>query len=150
MTLAAGFTGGWLANAYLIPASTSTTTDTGTDPNPSVPPGDTTLGNGLPGLGLLPKLSKPLNVLLMATDVNFTVKDGKKVMGLNGNTDTMIVIRFDPTTEQIRMLSIPRDTRVPIPGHGTFKINSANPYGGRDLAKQVVSEFLDGVVIDKY
>ncbi|MDB5101556.1 MAG: cell envelope-related transcriptional attenuator [Cyanobacteria bacterium RYN_339] len=98
---------------------------------------------------LVPTLRDPLNVLIMACDVNFVEKNGKREMGLNGNTDTMIVARFDPATEQVRMLSIPRDTRVPIPGHGTFKINAANPYGGPALSARVVADFLN-VTVDRY
>lgn len=101
------------------------------------------------GFSLVPRLNEPLNVLVMATDVNYTVKNGKRVMGLTGNTDTMILARFDPATAQVRAVSIPRDTRVPIPGHGTFKINAANPYGGPTLAARVVADFL-GVQVDRY
>jgi LCP family protein required for cell wall assembly len=101
------------------------------------------------GLSLVPTLHDPLNVLIMACDVNYVEKNGRQVMGLNGNTDSMILARFDPASEQIRMLSIPRDTRVPIPGHGTFKINAANPYGGPTLAARVVADFLN-VTVDRY
>jgi LCP family protein required for cell wall assembly len=101
------------------------------------------------GFSLLPRIDQPMNILLMACDVNYTVRNGKRVMGLNGNTDTMTLMRLDPGHEQIRMLSIPRDTRVPIPGHGIFKINAANPYGGPQLAAQTVSNFLN-VPVDRY
>jgi LCP family protein required for cell wall assembly len=40
-------------------------------------------------------------------------------------------------------LSIPRDTVVEIPGHGTNKINAAYAIGGPALATQTVKEFLD-------
>ena len=39
-------------------------------------------------------------------------------------------------------LSIPRDTVVDIPGHGTDKINAAYAFGGPALATQTVKEFL--------
>jgi LCP family protein required for cell wall assembly len=104
---------------------------------------------GVAGMFGVPRLNSAMNVLVMATDVNYTVKDGKRVMGLNGNTDTMIMLRMDPASGQVRMLSIPRDTRVPIPGHGTFKINAANPYGGPTLAARVVADFLN-VQVDRY
>jgi LCP family protein required for cell wall assembly len=44
-------------------------------------------------------------------------------------------------------LSIPRDTMVPIAGHGTDKINAAFAYGGSELALKTVKDFL-GVKID--
>ena len=39
-------------------------------------------------------------------------------------------------------LSIPRDTVVDIPGHGTNKINAAYAFGGAALATQTVKEWL--------
>ena len=44
-------------------------------------------------------------------------------------------------------LSIPRDTVVPIPGHGTQKINAAFAFGGAALATQTIKDFL-GVKIN--
>lgn len=102
-----------------------------------------------PQVALLPTLGDSLNVLFMATDVDYSYKDGKRVMGVRGRTDTIMVVRLDPHSNQARMLSIPRDTRVAIPGHGHAKINAANPYGGPDLAVQVASDFL-GLNIDRY
>lgn len=102
-----------------------------------------------PQVAILPTLHDSLNVLFMATDVDYTYKDGKRVMGVRGRTDTIMVVRLDPQTNQARMLSIPRDTRVSIPNHGHAKINAANPYGGPELAVQVASDFL-GLNIDRY
>jgi LCP family protein required for cell wall assembly len=101
------------------------------------------------GLSLLPQPSEPGNILIMACDVDYTTRDGKQVLGLRGNTDSMLVARLDPPHAQLRVLSIPRDTRVRIPGHGTFKINAANPYGGPALARRTVSNFL-GVSLQRY
>ncbi len=39
------------------------------------------------------------------------------------NTDSLIFTSVDPETEQISLLSIPRDTRVALSGHGHVKIN---------------------------
>lgn len=118
---------------------------TGQDPTAKAPGGE---GDG-GGFSLIPRLNDPMNVLVMATDVNFTYRNGRRVMGLTGNTDTMVIARFDPASGQVRALSIPRDTRVPIPDHGTFKINAANPYGGPVLAARVVADFLN-VQVDRY
>lgn len=98
---------------------------------------------------ILPTLADSMNLLFMATDVEYTYRDGKPVMGLRGRTDTMILARLDPHTNQVRLLSIPRDTRVMIPGHGHVKINAANPYGGPEMAVQTVSDFL-GINVDRY
>ncbi len=100
-------------------------------------------------LSLLPTLEQPLNVLFMATDVSWEYQGGKRAPGLRGNTDTMMLARFDPQRGDARILSIPRDTRTAIPGHGTFKINAANPYGGPGLSVRTVAALLD-VPVDRY
>jgi LCP family protein required for cell wall assembly len=60
-------------------------------------------------------------------------------------SDTMMLWRIGAGTS--RRLSIPRDTMVPIPGHGVTKINAAYSYGGPALAIKTV-ENLTGVKIN--
>ena len=67
----------------------------------------------------------------------------------NGLSDTLVVIAVDTETKDVRAISIPRDTRVEIPGHGTSKINAAHVYGGPILTKQTVQNLL-GVNINYY
>ncbi|MFA6254996.1 MAG: LCP family protein [Patescibacteria group bacterium] len=62
-------------------------------------------------------------------------------------TDTMMIASFKPSTDQVALISIPRDLLVPIPGYGWQKINHADAYGenanpgrGGELAKKVVSQ----------
>jgi LCP family protein required for cell wall assembly len=40
-------------------------------------------------------------------------------------SDTIMIIRLDPATKRIAVLSFPRDLWVKIPGHGTQRINGA-------------------------
>jgi len=69
----------------------------------------------------------------------------------HGLSDTLVFMAIDTRTKDIRAISIPRDTRVEIPGHGTCKINSAHVYGGPELTKQAVSSLFSGTVpIDYY
>jgi LCP family protein required for cell wall assembly len=77
---------------------------------------------------------KRLNVLLLGIDP----RDGEAM----SRTDTIIVASMDTRTKQMALLSIPRDTRVNIPGHGWDKINSASVYGGPELTMRVVSDLL--------
>lgn len=60
-------------------------------------------------------------------------------------SDTMMLWRIGGGTS--RRLSIPRDTQVPIPGHGVTKINAAYSYGGPALAIKTV-EALTGVKVN--
>ncbi len=67
-----------------------------------------------------------------------------------GRSDTMIVMTVNPTKQSINMLSLPRDTRTEIVGHGTSdKMNHAYAYGGIPMAINTVEEFLD-IPIDYY
>lgn len=62
----------------------------------------------------------------------------------------MLLLRFDPTTKKLAVLSIPRDTRVEVEGYKFNKINSANYRGGPALSATATSELLNGAPIDRY
>jgi LCP family protein required for cell wall assembly len=52
------------------------------------------------------------------------------------NTDTMILVRLDPSSSTINVVSVPRDLRVNIPETGglvTLKLNAAYSIGGPNL-----------------
>jgi LCP family protein required for cell wall assembly len=66
-----------------------------------------------------------------------------------GRSDTLMVATVDPNKKEAALLSIPRDTRVKIAGHGYDKINHAYAFGGHKLSKDTV-EGLIGVPIDYY
>ena len=53
-------------------------------------------------------------------------------------SDTLMLIRIDPEQDATTVLSIPRDLRVAIPGHGLAKINDAYALGGAKLAVETV------------
>jgi LCP family protein required for cell wall assembly len=55
-------------------------------------------------------------------------------------SDTLIVARVDPKNKKIAMISIPRDSRVAIPGKWTTKINAAAVYGGPTLVIKTVKQ----------
>ncbi|MBQ3385770.1 MAG: LCP family protein [Eggerthellaceae bacterium] len=58
----------------------------------------------------------------------------------SGRSDTAIIVRVDPQTYTVSMISIPRDTRVYIPGYWTTKFNAAYAYGGASLAIRTASQ----------
>ena len=66
-----------------------------------------------------------------------------------GHSDTLMLIRVDPKTKILSLLSLPRDLYVNVPGMGMRKINDAYAYGGAPLAIQTVSQVL-GVKINYY
>lgn len=55
-----------------------------------------------------------------------------------GRSDTLMIIHVDPAEDFVSILSLPRDLRVEIPGHGVQKINAAFAYGGPALAIETV------------
>lgn len=59
----------------------------------------------------------------------------------------MMVVHIDGDRRGASVVSLPRDSWVPIPGHGMGKINAAYSWGGPSLAVQTV-EGLTGVRID--
>ena len=69
----------------------------------------------------------------------------------NGRTDTILLVHVPglgsdvPTT----MVSIPRDSYVPIPGYGEDKINAAFALGGAPLLAQTVEQ-ATGLRLDHY
>lgn len=83
----------------------------------------------------------PFYMVIMGEDK----RPGEKV----GNSDTLMVAYVDPSRKHITILSIPRDSRVPIPGHGTNKINAAALIGGPALTIQTVRQFT-GLPISHY
>ncbi len=77
--------------------------------------------------------NRPLNVLLIGSDQS-------TVPGDPGRSDTQMLVRLDPETKSISMLSLPRDLQVNIPGVGLAKMNEAYSYGGPAL---VIKTFKD-------
>ncbi|MBI5400138.1 LCP family protein [Candidatus Saganbacteria bacterium] len=98
---------------------------------------------------LIPKFTRfgiirqPVTLLILGTDVDFDMVTKKEIGDINTRTDTIMVARFNPINNKIKLLSIPRDTYVNIPGFGFSKINAAHVYGGPNLTKQTVSELLN-------
>jgi LCP family protein required for cell wall assembly len=69
---------------------------------------------------------------------------------LDGRTDAMLLATFNRSESSIKILSIPRDSLVNIPGRANpDKINHAHAFGGLDLAVETVEELLD-IPIDYY
>ena len=50
-----------------------------------------------------------------------------------GRSDTIMIASLNPKYNSIKLISIPRDTYVNVPGYGKTKINHAYAYGGEQL-----------------
>lgn len=85
------------------------------------------------------KLNERINILLLGIDDG----DSEAAATEPKRTDAILLASFDPATNQVAVLSIPRDTKVILPGHvDPEKINSAYTYGGVVMAKQTVANLL--------
>ncbi len=85
--------------------------------------------------------TEPFSVLMLGVDER---------AGDKGRSDTIIVLTVNPNKNSIKMLSIPRDTRTDIIGHGTVdKINHAYAFGGVNMSVDTVENYLD-IPIDYY
>jgi len=87
-----------------------------------------------------PFKSSKLNILLVGYDSS-----------INGppRADTIIVASIDLKTKEIGLLSIPRDTRINIPGYGMNRINASHAFGGVELTASTLEDYLD-VPIEYY
>ena len=100
-------------------------------------------------------LDKPIEHAI--DDGLLTAKDKSTIMIMGvderdddvGRSDTLMVASIDPKKNQASLLSVPRDTRVKIKGHGFDKVNAAYAYGKERLTQDTVENLL-GVNIDHY
>jgi polyisoprenyl-teichoic acid--peptidoglycan teichoic acid transferase len=83
-----------------------------------------------------PPAGKPQTLLLVGSDRRYGDAKG------DARSDTLMLIRLDPKQNATTVLSIPRDLRVSIPGHGIDKVNAAYGLGGLDLTTRTVKALL--------
>ncbi|MDR1776011.1 MAG: LCP family protein [Actinomycetes bacterium] len=80
-----------------------------------------------------PKAADPYNIVLFGGDA----RKGQKAW----RSDVMILCHVNPETKKIWMISLPRDLKVKVEGHGTQKLNAAYAFGKATLAVQTIEEF---------
>jgi len=83
---------------------------------------------------------KPFTLLLIGTDS----RDGERA-----RADTMMLAVLRPASQQVYLLSIPRDSYMNLPGKGFDKVNHALAFGGTPLLKASLEGFFQ-VKIDRY
>ena len=85
----------------------------------------------------------PFYIMLIGSDRRADDED------MGARSDTNIVARVDPATNTVTLISIPRDTKINLPGYGTQKFNAAYSYKSTAGAIQAASDLL-GVDISHY
>lgn len=76
-----------------------------------------------------------INILLVGQD--------KREGEVGNRSDTMILCTFHPGAKKLYMTSFLRDLYVPIPGHGSNRINAAYAFGGAPLLKETLEKNFD-------
>jgi LCP family protein required for cell wall assembly len=80
----------------------------------------------------------PQTILLLGSDQRYIdIKQKNPV-----RSDTIILLRLDPSKGATAVMSLPRDLKVDIPGHGYDKINAAYAIGGPNLAVKTIRNLL--------
>lgn len=100
--------------------------------------------------------AKPLNVIVAGIDVDYdwsaaTWPYPARPLDFTYRTDTLLLAQVRPDGT-VKLLSIPRDSWVPIigwQGGSLGKINSANIHGGPEMVKATVQQ-LTGIEADGY
>jgi polyisoprenyl-teichoic acid--peptidoglycan teichoic acid transferase len=77
----------------------------------------------------------PQTLLLIGSD-----RRPNSATSKNGLSDTVLLVRLDPSHSTINMLSIPRDLKVNIPGYGVGKFNAAYSDGGPELSLRTLKQ----------
>jgi LCP family protein required for cell wall assembly len=90
------------------------------------------------------------NYLIVGSDTRSFVKSASDANAFGSaqsqsgqRSDTMMVVHVDPGKRTGVLVSFPRDLYVPVPGHGTTKINAAFAFGGPGLAIKTIEQDFD-------
>jgi LCP family protein required for cell wall assembly len=89
---------------------------------------------------------EPVTFVLVGSDTRAHPEPGELP---DGRSDAIMIARFSADRQHAQLISVPRDSWVNIPGHGTNKINAAYSFGGPALLIQTLEE-LTQVRIDHY
>lgn len=98
--------------------------------------------------GVKPKVNETVNILLLGMDIG-DVENASNTSARR--TDTMMLLNYNPRTDNIKVVSIPRDTLIEVKnahdGNGNYipywKINAAYALGGEEEVIQQVESLLD-------
>jgi LCP family protein required for cell wall assembly len=78
---------------------------------------------------------KPQTILLIGADQR---AKGAVDYSTSARSDTMMLVRLDPSKSATALMSLPRDLKVSIPGHGVNKLNAAYSEGGVKLTVRTI------------
>jgi LCP family protein required for cell wall assembly len=94
-----------------------------------------------------PNAGDAVNILLLGSDSRVSAGDPAQWATGAQRTDAIMLLHLPANRKGAYLMSIPRDSWVKVPGHGTTKINAAFSWGGPTLMVQTVEQ-LTGVRIN--
>ncbi|RBW67590.1 LCP family protein [Bacillus taeanensis] len=90
------------------------------------------------------------SVLFVGIDSSKTRVEERNLSEDHSRTDALILATFNKDKESVKMVSIPRDSRIEIVGKGfNDRINHAHAFGGIDMTVATVEEMFD-IPVDYY
>lgn len=92
---------------------------------------------------------EPFYMVLMGTDKSAERVSDEGFAGDSFRTDSIMLMRVDPSTKKVAIVSLMRDTQVDMGPNGVQKLNAAYSIGGAEYTVQVVSQ-MAGVPISHY
>lgn len=93
--------------------------------------------------------AEPMTILMLGSDSRISAGDPTQWSYGAQRTDAIMLVHVPADRSGAYVISIPRDSWVPVPGYGDAKVNAAFSYGGPSLLIQTVEQ-LTGVHIDHF
>ena len=90
---------------------------------------------------------EPRNYLIVGSDAR-SETDGDFGETLGERSDVVVLVRFDPASQQAHMVSLPRDLWVELPDGGHDRINAAYAEGRQQLIEAIRLNF--GIDVNHY
>jgi LCP family protein required for cell wall assembly len=131
------------AIAYFLPVVVAAYAQTGQAVRSAALPGPQPSGAAPTSVPAASTTSTAFTILLLGSD------DDSKFESNAVLTQSMILVRVNPATKHVTMLSIPRDLWVPLSVGGSAKIDAAYSYGGAPTAIATVERNF-GIRVDDY
>ena len=88
-----------------------------------------------------------LNFLFLGTDSG--ILQGRSESLIASRSDAVMIVTLDENEHKMTLSTIPRDGLINVPGYGNDKLTHAFAYGGPELTKKTLEEWL-GIKFDRY